>query len=58
MVTTLPSVELIPILMGCLNTQVGDKIESGQRQKICSVEEGNPDMDSAIGAWSSLCPTA
>lgn len=58
MVTALLSVELIPILMGCLNTQVGDKIESGQRQKICSVAEGNPDLDPGTGARSSFCPTA
>lgn len=58
MVTALLSVELIPVLMGCLNTQVGDKIESGQRQKICSVAEGNPDLDAAIGAWCLFCPTA
>lgn len=57
MVTAPLSVELIPILTGCLNTQVRDKIESGQRQKIFSVAERNPDLNSAIGAWSSLCPT-
>lgn len=43
---------------GGLYTQVGDKIESGQRQKICSVTEGSPDLDSALGAWSLLCTTA